>query len=371
MSLRRAPEPLHRWDWILLGLVLALGLVGVLLIISATAAQPELRQLPWRQLLWMLGGGVLMAALARLDYQGVVEKGYGIYGLTALLLLLLLFTAKRSSYGAASWFNLRFFYLQPAELAKLALVLALARWLSEHDRELATLRGLLPPLGLAGLMMFLILRQPDLGTALVMLPITVSMLWVAGARVWHLSLLAGLGVGAAPLLWPFLKEYQKNRILTFLDPGRDALGAGYNAIQSQIAVGSGGLFGQGYLRGTQSQLHFVPFHHTDFVFSVLAEEWGLVGSLVVLALLLGLFARLAGTAMRARQLSGALVCTGLLAWLGTQTIINIGMTLGLLPVTGLPLPLISYGGSSTVAAMAGLGLVLSVRRDSLIVSSAV
>jgi rod shape determining protein RodA len=365
MALRRAPEPLRRWDRTLIGLALALCLIGVALIASATAAQPELRQLPWRQLVWIGLGAAVMVATSRLDYQGLAEKGYLVYAFTCVLLVVLLFTAKRSTYGAASWFNLRFFYLQPAELAKVALILALARWLSEHAREVRSLRGLLPPLGLAAAMMALILRQPDLGTALVMIPITLSMLLVAGASLWHLSAMLVGGFGAVPLLWPLLKEYQKNRILTFLDPGRDALGAGYNAIQSQIAAGSGGLFGQGYMRGTQSQLHFVPFHHTDFVFSVLAEEWGFAGSMLLLLLLLGLFARLADTAMRARNLSGALVCTGVLAWLGTQTAINIGMTLGVMPVTGLPLPLVSYGGSSTIAAMAGLGLVLSVRRDSL------
>lgn len=365
MALRRAPEPLRRWDWTLIALTLALCAVGVLLVVSATAAQPELRGLPLRQGVWIALGAVVMAVVSRLDHQGMVEKGYLAYAGVALLLLVLLFTARRSTYGAASWFNFKLFYVQPAELAKLTLILALARWLSDHEPGLRGFSGLLAPLGLAGLMMLLILRQPDLGTALVMVPITLSMLLVAGARWWHMGLLGGLGLGAVPLIWPFLKEYQKNRILTFLDPQTDALGAGYNAIQSQIAAGSGGLFGQGYLRGTQSQLHFVPFHHTDFVFSVLAEEWGLLGSAVVLLLLLGLFARLAETAMRARQLSGALVCTGVLAWLGTQTLINIGMTVGLLPVTGLPLPLLSYGGSSTIAAMAGLGLALSVRKDSL------
>jgi rod shape determining protein RodA len=220
-------------------------------------------------------------------------------------------------------------------------------------------------LALSGFIMLLILRQPDLGTALVMVPITFSMLYVAGARLWHLVGLASVLAAAVPVAWPFLKEYQRNRLLTFFNPELDALGAGYNAIQSQIAVGSGGVLGSGYLQGTQSQLHFVPFHHTDFVFSVLAEEWGLLGSGLLLLLLLALFARLADTAMKARHLTGALICTGMLAWLGTQTVINIGMTLGVLPVTGLPLPLVSYGGSSTVAALAGLGAVLSVRRDSL------
>lgn len=365
MALRRAPEPARRWDWALIVLALSLCLCGVGLIASATAAQPELHGLPWRQLLWIAIGTACLAGAAFLDYQGVVELGYLAFALICALLLVLLFTAKRTAFGGASWFNLRLFYVQPAELAKLALILALARWLDTHRSQLRTLGGLMAPLGMSGFLMLLILRQPDLGTALVLVPVTLSMLYVAGARRRHLVLIAGLGMAALPAIWPFLKEYQKNRILTFLNPELDALGAGYNAIQSQIAVGSGGVLGQGYLRGTQSQLHFVPFHHTDFVFSVLGEEWGLLGSLLLLGLLLGLLARLADVAMRARQLAGALIATGVLAWLGTQAVINIGMTLGVLPVTGLPLPLVSYGGSSTVAAMAALGLVLSVRRDSL------
>lgn len=365
MALRRAPEPARRWDWALIVLALSLCLIGVGLIASATAAQPDLRGLPLRQLLWVALGCAALGTAAVLDHQGVVELGYLVYGLVAALLLVLLFTAQRTAFGGASWFNLRFFYLQPAELAKVALILGLARWLDTHRGQLRSLGGLMVPLGMAGFMMLLILRQPDLGTALVLVPVTLSMLYVAGARRRHLALVVAAGLATLPAIWPFLKEYQKNRILTFLNPELDALGAGYNAIQSQIAVGSGGVLGQGYLRGTQSQLHFVPFHHTDFVFSVLGEEWGLLGGLLLLGLILGLLARLAETAMRARQLAGALLCTGVIAWLGTQAVINIGMTLGVLPVTGLPLPLVSYGGSSTVAAMGALGLVLSVRRDSL------
>jgi rod shape determining protein RodA len=261
------------------------------------------------------------------------------------------------------WFNLRFFYFQPADLAKLALILALAQYLSAASTDLRRFGSLWTPLGMMALMMGLILRQPDLGTALVLLPITFGMLYVAGARLWHLgALVAGMG-GSIPLLWPLLKEYQRNRVLTFLDPERDALGAGYNAIQSQIAAGSGGVFGQGFLKGTQSQLHFVPFHQTDFIFSVLAEEWGLAGCLLLFALILGLLARLAHIGARARSLNGALLCTGLGCWLGAQAVINIGMTLGVMPVTGLPLPLVSYGGSSTLATLIGLGLALSVHKE--------
>jgi rod shape determining protein RodA len=355
----------RRWDRTLLLLALLLCAIGILLIRSATAAQPELRNLPWRQALWVASGLAGLALAASLDHQGVAELGYLAYAVVLLLMLLVLAFGRRSTYGATSWLNLHYFYLQPAELCKLALVLALARYLHEHRSEIRRFSTLLVPLGLMALLQALILKEPDLGTAMVLAPITFAMLLVAGALWWHLALILAAGFAALPLVWPFLHEYQRNRLLTFLDPQADALGAGYNSIQSQIAVGSGGIFGQGYMRGTQSQLHFVPFHHNDFIFSVLGEEWGLAGSLLLLLLLLALLARVAEIAAKARNLSGALLGVGVLAWLGTQSFVNIGMNLGMVPVTGIPLPLVSYGGSSTIAAFFGLGLVLSVKRDTL------
>lgn len=351
-------------DRTLLVLIVALCAMGLVLISSATSSQPELRGLPWRQAFWVSSGLGVLLLVAALDYQGLVAKGYGAYGAACLMLVLLVLTAKRSHYGAASWFNLHFFYLQPSELSKVALILGLTQFLTLRQGQLGRFRDFAPALAMAGFMMALILREPDLGMALVLLPVTFSMLYVAGVKLWQLALLGGGMAGSVPLLWPLLKEYQRNRVLTFLDPSRDSLGAGYNVIQSEIAVGSGGLFGQGFRQGTQSQLHFVPFHHTDFIFSVLGEEWGLAGAVVLLALILGLLARIAHIGGRSRSLGGALICTGLLAWLGSQAIINIGMGLGALPVTGLPLPLVSYGGSSTLAAMLGLGLVMSVHKES-------
>jgi rod shape determining protein RodA len=355
----------RRWDRTLLVLSLLLCAIGILLIRSATAAQPELRNLPWRQSLWVASGLLGLALAASLDHQGVAELGYLSYAVVLLLMLVVLAFGRRSTYGATSWLNLHFFYMQPAELCKLALVLALARYLNERRSEIRRFSTLLVPLGLMALLQGLILKEPDLGTAMVLAPITFAMLLVAGALWWHLALILAVGFAALPLVWPFLHEYQRNRLLTFLDPQADALGAGYNSIQSQIAVGSGGVFGQGYMRGTQSQLHFVPFHHNDFIFSVLGEEWGLAGSMLLLLLLLALLARVAEIAAKARNLSGSLLGVGVLAWLGTQSFVNIGMNLGLVPVTGIPLPLVSYGGSSTIAAFFGLGLVLSVKRDTL------
>jgi rod shape determining protein RodA len=356
---------LRRWDRTLVTLALLLCGAGLVLIVSATAAQPELRGLPLKQTLWVAVGLCAMALSATLDHHGLANLGYLAYALVVILLGAVLLTAKRSTYGATSWLNLRFFYLQPSELAKVALILALARSMAVRPEALRSFRGLMKPLGLMLGLQLLILKAPDLGTSLVLLPITLVMLLVAGARIWHLAVVVLALASAGPLVWPFLHQYQRDRILSFINPQADALGTGYNAIQSQIAVGSGGWFGQGYLRGTQSQLHFVPFHHTDFVFSVVGEEGGFLVSFLVLLLMLFLLVRIAEIALKARDLTGALVASGLLAWLGAQSFVNIGMNLGLMPVTGIPLPFVSYGGSSTIAAFFGLGLALSVRRDSL------
>ena len=361
----RLGSEIRRLDAGLVALALALCALGLVLIFSATHHQGVLRHLPLRQLAWVGLGVLAMSFTYALDHQALAGRSRLLYWGTVAVLLALLLLGKRSQHGGVRWVDLRLFYFQPSDLAKLVLILTLARLLVERSGRLERFSSLLTPLAMAGLLMLLILRQPDLGTALVILPVTLAMLYVAGARPWHLGALTLAGGGSLPLLWGFLKDYQKRRILTFLDPSSDALGAGYNAIQSQIAVGSGGLWGKGYLQGTQSQLHFVPFHHTDFIFSVLAEEWGFAGSLLCLGLYLALLTKLAAIGSRSRSLSGSLVCAGLAAMLGTQLLVNVGMSMGLLPVTGLPLPMVSYGGSSTVTAMLGLGMALSIHRDNL------
>ncbi len=351
-------------DGVLLGLALALAILGVVLVYSATFHQASLSHLALRQSAWVLVGLIAAWVFFSVDYQALVARGYGFYGVVLVALLLLIFVGKRSTYGATRWADLRYFYLQPAEFAKLGLILGLAKYLSVPGRRVDSWIALAMPLGLGTVMGVLILRQPSLGTAMVLIPITGAMLYVAGARLWQLMVLVGAGIGSFPLLWHFLKDYQKRRVMTFLEPDSDALGAGYNVIQSQIAVGSGGVWGKGFLQGTQSQLHFVPFHHTDFVFSVIAEELGLAGVLLLLGLYFGLLARLADIAANTRERSGALVCVGILAMLATQMAVNIGMTIGLAPVTGLPLPLVSYGGSSTVVTLACIGIALNVHRES-------
>jgi len=209
--------------------------------------------------------------------------------------------------------------------------------------------------------MMLIIKQPDLGTAIVFLPILFSILLVAGARIWHMLSIIIIGLASCPLLWFMLKTYQKKRLLVFLNPNMDPLGAGYTVIQSKIAIGSGGLFGKGWLSGTQNQLNFLPERHTDFIFSVIGEEWGFLGAMLLVVLFIILMNRLLNLTNQTNDDRGKFLITGVVALLWFQFFINISMTLGLMPVVGLPLPLVSYGGSSLATTMALIGLAVSVK----------
>jgi rod shape determining protein RodA len=360
----RIPAAWRRFDIPLFIMALGLACVGLVLVYSSSHHQAAFAHLVWKQLLWLLMGMLALSFFYIVDYQSLIHSAYSFYVLELLILILLMLVGRQSTGGSARWFNLGLFYVQPSELAKLVLILSLARYISEHDREIKSFWGLFPPLGITVLMSFLILRQPDLGTAVVLLPIGFVMLLVAGARIWHLCLLIFLGGAATPLMWHFMKDYQRRRWMSFLQPENDALGAGYNAIQSRIAIGSGGFFGKGFLQGTQSQLNFVPMHHTDFIFSVLAEEWGWLGCLAVLILYLILLLRIVKISVNSKDLRGTLLGAGIVAMLCTQVVFNIGMTSGLLPVTGVTLPLLSYGGSSVITIMVCLGILLNIRRES-------
>ena len=287
----RLPSAWRKFDFALFGTALALACIGLVLVYSASHHATGLSHLVWKQLLWLSLGVLTLSFFYVVDYQSLVHASYFFYLVELLLLGALVLFGKLSTGGSARWFNLGVFYFQPSELAKLVLILTLTRYVSEHDREIRTFWGLLPPLGITALMMFLILKQPDLGTALLLFPISFVILLVAGAKLRHLGSIVLVGAASTPVLWHFLKDYQRRRWLSFIAPENDALGAGYNAIQSRIAIGSGGFFGKGFLQGTQSQLNFVPMHHTDFIFSVLAEEWGWLGCFVVLGLYLTLLLR--------------------------------------------------------------------------------
>ena len=340
--------------------VLTLGLfaLGLLALVSASLGVRRYHpEYPLKQLAWGVLGAVAYVGVLKVGYQRILRQAVPLY-LGALVLLGILLVLGHTAKGAQSWFSVGPFRLQPWELGKVALGLVLAKHCCRMSPE--TPQGFLSALGVAGASTLLLLAQPDLGSSLVYGAMTVAALWVAGARGRHLAILGGTGLLALPLAWQGLKTYQKMRLLVFLDPTLDPQGAGYNVIQSRIAVGSGGLYGKGFLAGTQSRLHFLPEPHTDFIFSVFAEEFGFLGGTLVLALFALLFWRMVKVALQSKDLRAKILVASLSAWLWFQVVESIAMSMGLAPITGLPLPLFSYGGSSLLAEALALGLVQSV-----------
>jgi len=351
----------QNFDWLLLFLSLTVIVVGLLTLYSAVdSGGREYSGAFQRQLYWLALGIVVMVVAFALDYRWLERFAYPMYLLGLLLLLAVLLFGKTVS-GSRRWLDLGMLAFQPSEIMKPLLVIALARFFCRRERSKAyRLRELALPAVIVMLPVLLIAMQPDLGTAMLLLIISASLVLFVGVHRNSLLLLGTCALGSLPLFWFLLKDYQRQRILTLLDPGRDPLGAGYHIIQSKIAVGSGQLLGKGFLHGTQSQLQFIPEHHTDFVFSVLAEEWGFVGSLLLLGLFLCLLLRALDVARRSRDHFGALLAFGIAATIFWHVVVNIAMVLGLLPVVGIPLPLVSYGGSSVLVTMGSIGLLLNV-----------
>jgi rod shape determining protein RodA len=321
-----------------------------------TAAQPVyLKQTYW------LGAGLLIAAMICLvDYRHLEYLSFPFY-LGTLLLLLLVLLVGRTSMGATRWINLGGFNLQPSEIMKVVIILAYARYFSEKApvRGLS-LRELIVPGLILAMPAVLIMKQPDLGTAMLVLFIGGSMALFAGVQRSAVIWLGGGGLCAMVGGWFLLHDYQRRRIMTFLDPEQDPLGAGYHIIQSKIAVGSGGFGGLGFMKGTQSQLSFLPERHTDFAFSVFAEEWGFLGGLLLISLYLLIMLWGLHIAQKAGDRFGMFIAFGVTAMLFWHIVVNLGMVIGLLPVVGVPLPLFSYGGTNMVTTMIGVGLLLNV-----------
>ena len=350
------------FDWTLFGIVLSLTLLGILTIYSATYSITEGQAggLAAKQFYWLVVGLAAMLAALSIDYHHLDRLAYPFYGLVLFLLLLVLFIGSVGG-GSQRWLNLGFFILQPSEPAKLAVVLALAKYLQyDEPPDGYRLRDLWLPFLLVAPLILLTLVQPDLGTAIILSLIFMSIMLMGGLRLRSFLYLAAAGVVFMPIAWHFLKPYQQKRILIFLNPDLDPLGAGYHVIQSKIAVGSGRFFGKGYLKGTQNQLDFLPAQHTDFVFSVFAEEWGLAGCVLLLALYFAFIVVSLRVVARAKDRFGALLVFGILAMFFWQVLINASMVTGLLPVVGIPLPLLSYGGSSMVSMMVGAGFLINV-----------
>jgi len=357
------------YDWLFfIVLFIILGL-GVLSIYSVTMLNetndPGRTPLYMKQIYWIALGWVAFLIMAWIDYHEIVRFAYPIYAGTIIMLGLVPFIG-RVGMGAQRWIQIGSFSFQPSEIAKISILLALAKYFSDYyPKKGLNLKELLIPAAILLLPMVLILKQPDLGTALSVSSIFFSMLFVVGLRsklLINTSLLtAMLSPFIGQLIWDNLKNYQKKRLLTFINPANDPTGTGYQIIQSKIAIGSGGLTGKGLFGGTQSQLRFLPERHTDFIFSVFAEQWGFLGIMFLFLLFLFLFFWTIEIATRSRDILGSLIVVGVIGLISFYVLVNIGMTLGVMPVVGVPLPLFSYGGTAMVSTMALLGLLLNVK----------
>jgi rod shape determining protein RodA len=351
-----------------IAVVVAILSIGLVTIYSVTYAQQG-NGLPLylKQLLWILIGAGAFLIMFVFDYHKIARLSFPLYVLTLVLLVFVLVMGK-SSRGAQRWIPIGPFAFQPSEFAKLVLVLVLASYYANAPREGWLQRVVLPALiMMPGLL--LILKQPDLGSGLSYLAVYGAMLLVVGVRSKALGVLLLCALMLFPfgweMMWESLHGYQRERILTFINPEYDTGGKGYHGLQSRIAIGAGEVLGKGLYGGTQSQLKFLPEGHTDFVFSVFAEEWGFLGVLVLLILFMTLVVLSLEIASRAKDVLGALIAVGVIVMIGFCVIVNIGMTAGILPIVGIPLPLVSYGGSATVSTMAALGLLLNVKRRRL------
>ncbi len=323
---------------------------------SAAAGYP----FQWKQLQWyLIGSGFMVGAMA-FDYKELSKYSLHLYVFTIILLVLVMFVGKTVS-GSQRWISLGFFNLQPSEPAKLLMAVVISSYFAQQEKEHFGLRDLLKPALLVSIPFLLIFKQPDLGTALLILIIFGSIVLFARLKLGSFLILLGSCLCAFPLVWKLMKPYQRKRVEIFLNPDADPFGAGWHVIQSKIAVGSGLLLGKGFMKGTQAQLNFLPEVHTDFAFSIWSEEWGFVGALLLIAAYFIFLLRCLNIAQNTRDRFGSFLAFGITAMIFWQMFINVCMVLGLLPVVGIPLPLISYGGSSVITTLIGAGLIMNVR----------
>ncbi len=353
---------IENWDWILLLLLLLLAAISIFNLYSATYQIRDVggSQVFFKQIYWYLIGFVILLLMTTFDYSILEQLAYPVYFISVALLILVLFVGKATS-GSQRWLSLGPVSFQVSEAAKIAVVLVLAKFFSDGDNFQGYSWGnLLQPLALIGVPAVLILRQPDLGTTLHLVVAALTMVLFVKVNWKSVAILAVPALAVSPFIWLRLKPYQQTRILTFLRPDMDPLGAGYHINQSKIAIGSGQFWGKGFLQGTQTNLHFLPEQHTDFAFSVLAEEWGFVVSVLLLLVYLFLILWCLNIAKAAKNKFGSLVAVGVVAIIFWQVVINVGMVTGLLPVVGIPLVLFSYGGSSLVSTMGAMGLLMNI-----------
>ena len=352
----------EHFDWALFLVAALLAVIGVINLYSATSvSRASLSEVYIQQVYWLVFGGILATLAAAVDYRHLERMGYAVYGF-GVILCVLVFILGRDIRGSSRWINIGSFSLQPSEFMKLFLIIALAKYLHDDPKnEGRSLKDLLIPALLAAVPMILVLEQPDLGTALILGLIFITV--CAVTRIQWRSV-AALGAGAAvllPVTWSYvLKDYQKQRITAFLNPDANILGSGWHAHHARVAIGNGGLMGQGFMRGTQNQFLFLPDQHSDFPFAVFAEDWGFLGGLVLVFLYGFLVLWAIRVASTAKDRFGAVLAVGVGSLIFWHAFFNLGMVTGILPVVGVTLPLFSYGGSSVITVLLGIGLLMNV-----------
>ena len=361
---------LRRTDLTLIAAAVAIVIMSLVIIGSATHVNTPSEERYWfvqRQGISIVIDIALAAFLMNFDYKILQRYGNHFYVFNLILLILVMLVGQ-TALGAQRWIALGPISIQPSEFSKLIMIIALAAMLEKRGGKINTITDLAPVAAYVGVPFLLVLKQPDLGTSLVFLAIFFGMVFVAGVRLRLLLGIFGAGLAAMPVLWHFLKDYQKMRIMVFMDPNVDPLGAGYHIIQSKIAIGSGMLFGKGLFGGTQSQLNFLPENHTDFIFSVVGEELGFVGCALLLLLYLVVLWRGIRIAQDASDMFGRLLAVGITSMIAFHVLINVGMTMGIMPVTGIPLPLMSYGVSSLTTNIMAIAILLNIqlRRQKLL-----
>ena len=358
-------ERLAEINWFIVLIMSLIAAIGFAMMVSAAGGAFH----PWasQQISKFAIAFVLMMIIAMLPMRMLMDYAYPIY-CVCLLILVGVDILGHTGMGAKRWLSLGGLNLQPSEFMKLAVILVLARYFHQlHPEDIRRFPFLIPPVLLIFFPAVLILRQPNLGTTTILMSVGAIMCFLAGVQWRYFIGIVTGGLAALPVVWHFMHDYQKRRVLTFLNPDQDPLGAGYNILQSMIAIGSGGLFGKGYLKGSQSQLNFLPEKHTDFIFTMLAEEFGFLGTLILLILYIVLLSAAMMVALRSRSTFGAMIASGVSALIFMHILINCSMVMGMMPVVGVPLPLMSYGGSIMVSTVLAIGLLLNAytNRDQL------
>lgn len=353
---------LRNLDFVTIAVTCMIIIVSLIIIGSATHINTPGEERYWyveRQGMFALMNIIFIFISLHFDYKSLSRYGNILYAINLIMLLAVMFVGQ-SALGAQRWIQIGPINLQPSEFSKIIMIISLASLLEKRAGKLETIRDAIPVFIYVGVPFLLVLKQPDLGTSLVFMAILLGMIFVAGINGRVLMTIFGAGLAFMPIFWHFLKDYQKKRLTVFIDPNIDPLGSGYHIIQSKIAIGSGMLFGKGLFSGTQSQLNFLPENHTDFIFAVIGEELGFIGAALVLLLYLILLYRGIKIAGAARDNFGTLLATGITSMLTFHVLVNVGMTAGIMPVTGIPLPLMSYGVSSLTTNMVSIGILLNI-----------